>query len=343
MQTTKLLYIAKRHHLVYLFIKWFIVPIALVVFGLILSVFLNSLSSKDSISIISYPNAQGDKIVPIGKSLMQGQTINAEFVAQSNNLGILAIRFGTYKRAGSDIIIFRIKENSEKEWYYQTNYKVDQFQDNQLFTFGFPVIVNSKGKIYKFQIESTLGKKGDAVYVSSSEPIFVTKYKYSIKYAIHNIADTINFIGKKAIIPSPNLKDSFQYLLLLTPLIFYVFLALFNRKLRAKVYYGCLLLLSIIMTFSSGFNSLQDLRIIGIIWILGIFINQLKSEVTFLVAGVMVCLSSGAFISGNHYLSEKITFLVYWLLLIAVIELMLEIITRKRFEIGYKELLKMLL
>ena len=226
----------KTHHFFYLLLKWLIIPCALLLFGFFLYFFRN-FDTSEPVSIIAYPKTQKDIIAPIKTPLMKGEIITGEFVAHSNNLGILAIRFGTYKRAGNDILIFKIKEKGERDWYYQANYKVDQFQDNQLFTFGFPVIVNSKGKTYDFQIESTLGKKDDAIYVSPHEQIFVTKYKYSIKYALLNIGDTVNFIERKTTKPSSNVADSAQQLLHLTPFIFYVFFALFNKNLGAKVNY----------------------------------------------------------------------------------------------------------
>lgn len=337
----------RAHHFIYLLFKWLIIPCVLLVFGVLFVFgFFHSFlqNSNEPISVITYSKAPGDMITPMEKPLMKGEIITGEFVAKSNNLGTLAIRFGTYKRAGSDVIIFKIKEKNEKDWYYQTNYKVDQFQDNELFTFGFPVIANSEGKIYDFQIESTLGRKNDAIYVSSREPIFVTKYKYSLKYAVRNIGDTVTFLKRKIIIPSPTLKDVLQQLLYLTPLIFYVFFALFSKNLGAKVYYGCLLLLIIFVVLSPQFNvlTLQDFRTIAVFWMMGILIYRLKSEVTFLLGGILVSLSFAALLFGNNYISEKIAIFVYWSLVVAMIELILEVATRRRFKRGYKKFLNLL-
>lgn len=335
----------KAHHFIYLLFKWVIIPSillgAVLLFGPLLSFLFDS---SEPISIITYSKAPGDMITPMEKPLMKEKIITGEFVAQSNNLGTLAIRFGTYKRAGSDVIMFKIKEKGEKDWYYQANYKVDQFQDNELFTFGFPVIANSKGKVYDFQIESTLGEKNDAIYVTTREPIFVTKYKYSLKYAVTNIADTVNFLERKTLKPNRTLQSSLQELLYVTPFIFYVFFALFNRKLGAKIYYGCLSLFVIYLVFSPEFNSLtlQDFRTIGVFWIMGIIIYHFKSEVSFLLGGILLCLSFTSLLLGNTYLSEKIAIFVYWSLVVGMIELILEVAMRKRFERGYKKFLNLL-
>ncbi|MBI5044713.1 MAG: hypothetical protein HZC02_02200 [Candidatus Levybacteria bacterium] len=338
----QLLQAIKAHRFSYVFFKWLVIPGILLGLGLLLAL---SLNSSGPISIATYPQTHKDNIKPIEKPLMKGEKITGKFVAQSNNLGVLSIRFGTYKRAGNDILVFRIKENVEKNWYYQANYKVDQFQDNQLFTFGFPVVTNSKSKTYDFEIESTLGKKNDAVYVSPDQPIFITSYKYSIKYAATNIIDTANFLQKKAINPSAHLKDSLQQLLILTPLIFYLFFALFNNKLGAKIYYGCFSIFVILIASSAEFNSLvlQDFRIFGIFWVMSVVIYRLRSEATFFVAGILICLSLISSVFGNNYYGEKIAIFVYWLLLAAMIELSFEVVTRMKFKRGYKEFLKLII
>lgn len=118
--------------------------------------------------VLSLPNGE----------IYQGTKIISEFIATENNLGIIGFRFWTYYRLNDDYLIFRIREKNSLDWYYQNKYKADQFQPNQYFTFGFPVIENSKGKQYVFQIESSQGRPGIAVGVSEIEPVFITKFKY---------------------------------------------------------------------------------------------------------------------------------------------------------------------
>ena len=119
-------------------------------------------------------------VIPQGE-IYQDSKIIGEFISTDNNMGIVGFRFWTFYRLNDDYLIFRIRDKNSKEWYYQNKYKADQFQPNQYFTFGFPIILDSKGKTYVFEIESSQGRPGVAVGVSEVNPTFIIKYKYSLK------------------------------------------------------------------------------------------------------------------------------------------------------------------
>jgi hypothetical protein len=131
--------------------------------------------------------------------IYQGTKIVAEFTATENNLGIIGFRFWTYYRLNDDYLIFRIREKNSLDWYYQNRYKADQFQPNQYFTFGFPVIENSKGKQYVFQIESSQGRPGIAVGVSEIDPVFITKFKYPRDLITSSTSQFLWFVRTKLI------------------------------------------------------------------------------------------------------------------------------------------------
>ena len=84
--------------------------------------------------------------------ILAGEKVSGEFTAMSDFIGIVSVRFNTYARINNDILTFRIKEKGDKKWYYENIYKVDQFQPNQLFPFGFPPIQNSKIKYFKLRL-----------------------------------------------------------------------------------------------------------------------------------------------------------------------------------------------
>lgn len=137
-------------------------------------------------------------IIP-GGEIYQGEKIVGEFEATENYLGIIGFRFWTYYRLNDDYLIFRIREKKSLDWYYQNKYKADQFQPNQYFTFGFPVIENSDGKQYVFEIESSQGRPGIAVGASEIDPIFVAKYKYPRDFVTSSKSRFIWFVKTKSI------------------------------------------------------------------------------------------------------------------------------------------------
>src|SRR3989344_2578632 len=110
---------------------------------------------------------------------IKGDKVQGNIVSNENNLGMVLIRFYNYGRINEDTVAFRIKDNDKKNWYYENTYTVDQFQPNEYFTFGFPVIENSKNKNYYFEIESLKGIHLSAIAISEKTPRIALIYQYS--------------------------------------------------------------------------------------------------------------------------------------------------------------------
>jgi len=164
------------------------------------------------------------------QEITANRKISAFFLAKENYLGMVLIRFNTFQRINSDTLLFKLKENNKKTWYYQNYYKVDQFQPGQLFTFGFPIINNSKGKNYQIEIQSMHGKKGDAVAIYPAFPVMTVKYQFPKKQIISNPAELIYLFYKKFISSFFDLVFVMSSLVYLLPLIFYHLSRLFFRK-----------------------------------------------------------------------------------------------------------------
>lgn len=174
------------------------------------------------------------------KVLYKGNRVEGEFTAHYDNLGILAVRFRTFHRINTDFLRFQIKKKGDKNWYYSALYKVDQFQDNQLFPFGFPIIQNAKGKDFIFEIISEQGKKNNAVIIQDKVPmVFVAKYQYPkseikpggdkfVWYGIHKVLNTLR-----------ELSLSNVDILYFSPFLWYLFLLFLNAqsifKIRAPI------------------------------------------------------------------------------------------------------------
>jgi hemoglobin-like flavoprotein len=110
--------------------------------------------------------------------LLEGEKIAGQFMADQNFLGQVLIRFYNFDRINKDSVIFRLKEEGGQNWYYEHTYKTDQFLPNEFFTFGFPPILDSKGKTYTFEIESLAGQLEDAVTLSRDGPSAAVIYQY---------------------------------------------------------------------------------------------------------------------------------------------------------------------
>lgn len=103
--------------------------------------------------------------------ILRGEIYRQSFLSTSDSFGIIAVKFSNNNRINQDVLTFRIKEENDQDWFYENQYKTDQFQNNQFFTFGFPKLDNVQGKTFVFEIESMLGLKDDSVslFLTSSD------------------------------------------------------------------------------------------------------------------------------------------------------------------------------
>lgn len=130
--------------------------------------------------------------------LFKGEKITSKVKATEDIFGILLFRFAKLSDKVSDTVNFRIKKDGEDKWHYENNYKADQFQPDQYFTFGFPPFKNSKNNTYIFEIESLSGTGKNGIGVSQNEPQVALVYKYS-REDLKNFTKLSSFISKKII------------------------------------------------------------------------------------------------------------------------------------------------
>jgi len=97
--------------------------------------------------------------------ILKGEVYQQSFLSTADSFGIIAVKFSNNNKINQDVLTFRIKEENDKDWFYENQYKTDQFQNNQFFTFGFPKINDTQGKTFVFEIESLVGTEDDSVSV----------------------------------------------------------------------------------------------------------------------------------------------------------------------------------
>jgi len=205
------------------------------IFWLFLTV-LYVITFDTSFSIWSYNHPNSD-IKNVNYSLIyKGETFKGEFTAQDNNLGIVSIRFQTYVRPPynyEDTFLFKFKEKRSSKWYYQNTYRSGLIYDVAFFPFGFPQIVDSKGKIYDFEITSLNGNSINAVSISTRYPILQTKYKYSG----HELLQNKNELAKFLIVKFTNAFETpdviFSSFIYLLPFLFYLIWISFLERILA--------------------------------------------------------------------------------------------------------------
>ena len=160
--------------------------------------------------------------------LFKGEKISGKIKATENNFGILLFRFAQLSGNVKDTVVFRIKEEGKEDWYYVNNYRANQFQPDQYFTFGFPPFKNSKNHTYVFEIESLSGTYKNGIGVSLREPQVALAYKYT-RRDLANFNTLSSFIFKKFVYVARNV-NFLQNWQLVAAFVLYILLFLVLKK-----------------------------------------------------------------------------------------------------------------
>lgn len=297
----------KNHHR---WIYW-----SLILYWVILSyIYLQKLDP--SLSILIQENGASGLT---NRNLFSGDKVLQDFTPNYDNLGIVAIRFQTFGRINDDTLIFRLREKGESDWYYTANYKTDQFQDRELFPFGFPIIAKSKGKIFQFEIESKFGSESGHVKVDNLLPVVISKYQYNL----HNI-NLISSRGfKYLILKLGNLVGSlslvYPIIFYLLPLLFYTILRLSSLLWKRMGSY-LIILPFVFVAINQPFSLPQPTyweSVFIVSWSIYLLKNKLPSEANLIVALLALSYSIFQLIENNYPLAEKGVYWVFMFLLLA--------------------------
>ncbi len=291
-------------------------------------------NTYESFSTLNVDQQPRDKIASIGKPLYKNQKVTGQFTAKENYLGIIDFRFNTFNRINNDQLVFRLKEKNNPTWQVVNKYKTDQFQWNDAyFPFGFPVINNSKGKVYDFSIESLNGRKGNAVAISTTRPQFFTQYVFPLRELVHQPKALIYFLIKKVqfiLNEKVFLPIAFLYFL---PLIIYIELTvdISGFRLGRKIYSFFKENRKFLITISSiiGFFVYLFLidRVTGSIlfiqlflWLTLIYVYKFDSRKSFLLA-LCLLITLPVFILVNQLiLADRIAYIIYMTIFVGIIQ-----------------------
>lgn len=243
------------------FIKNFILMLVLWI-GL---TFWAILQYDKSFFILTYAHSdQSFVTLPDGK-ITKGKKVVGIIKAQENNFGSVSLNFNVGRRIAfskEDKLIFRIKEKSAKDWYYENVYRSGMMYDEPFYPFGFTPIANSKNKMYLFEIISTNGNLENAHAIKKSHPTIESRYVLNKGEVLKDPKKIIAFLFKKFYYKITTLELVFFSLIVSLPLISYLIWAsiLFKKleKTIKKNKYIGKILASMLGNFRKSFNLLED-------------------------------------------------------------------------------------
>jgi len=318
-------------------VKWIVLPFSLLFFWLVLSL---TLSSYRSFTVLQYPHYQNNINRFINRRLFKGDKLLGDFYAKNDHLGIVAIRMGDIPKVGyndEDILVFRIKEKKSPVWTYTNFYRSGRFTSGDYYTFGFNKANNSKGKEYIFELESTKGNIKSAIQITNSNPIYLTKYKFSKSDIFGNSNLLTSFLKEKMVTFLTNLDLLLSSFIFFLPLLFYVVWVLlpksstswtskkFQKQINTKTIQTLLIYAFILydVTFYEYINVGLMLGLLTL-WVGVSLINKQKSSATFKLSFILFFIS---LISIYFHLAisyDKASAFAYFLLIIGLIQSIIE-------------------
>ena len=340
---------------------WVIIPFLLFFLWLGLSLIY---TSQYSFSVIASPYEKNNFTVYKNSELLAKEKVSAQFRAKEDNLGIVSVRFYNFQRISKDRVTFRLKEKYQKKWYYEHTYKVDQFQSDKLFTFGFPIIPDSKNREYVFEIESLEGEIGDAIALGAVYPPFVAQYQYSKQELLKDRINAVNFLAKKIYYSFNDrnfLVSSYVYLL---PLIFYLILCFLTSgkpmtfvtsilwintqdHKRISITLGKNYILIFIYLFSVAISiifidelSIYVELVLIAIWIWLIKLYRFDNSISYILGFFLLLICPLLIILGQDIIAQRVAVWVYFYLAIGTIEAFAEMRWKFKNLVSYDQLLK---
>jgi len=261
--------------------------------------------------------------------LYKGQQLNGQFQASENNLGIVGLRVLPGNNAHSeqdDHLLFQIKEKGTTKWHYQNTYKGGFFRGYTYYPFGFPIISNSKGKIYQFRLTSLGGNKLNAITVVEKNPEMNASYQFSKSDLLHGRENILHFANKK-------LKDYFTdqqkqtvASIFFLPFIVFVLWTLFVKYSLLQRRFFLIVVVFIIfyqlilfstMIYAVIFSSL-------LLWMIAVYRNKLASDFTFVLCFIIFFVGQFFIFFKNNSGELESSFLIYFLLVIGICQMIWE-------------------
>lgn len=263
-------------------------------------------------------------VASVSGELLKGDQVTGTFHSAYTNLGIISLRFYNQDRDSKDVLVFRLREEGQSKWYYEAKYETDQFLPHKHFPFGFPVIKNSDGKNYQFQIESLKGATDSGILVDyPTPPVFTAKSFYPKAELLSDRGLFTYFLTNKLsnIFGDPEIRLN-AFLFFLPLLLYLVFF--FTKGLSYQ--FLTLLALSLSLYDLFWLTKSYDFLFISLLFFWALIVRRFRfeSRVAAVFALSFLAMTPIMLIFGQDAFAEKTAVWAYLFLCITVVQLVYE-------------------
>ena len=258
------------------------------------------LFDKVSFSVVTYQTKNNYKSYENSTELFDDKIFIGEFNAHDNNLGLIILSLGEYKKPknyNGEILKFRLREKGSDEWNFEQNYKLDLFDSQSSFMFGIPAVSDSKNKSYQFELSSNV--EDNINHVKLRDPgLFITGYQYPKSEILGGDINSAKFAYSKLVGSFTDPKFTISALLYLIPFIFVFGIYLLIKRIPLKKllnknfnrdHLKMLFLITLIILFPNYFYFDFTFLVITL-WIGAFIIYKFKSNASFILSLVLILL-----------------------------------------------------
>ena len=186
-----------------------------VVIGIIVGIFGYQDSFITSLSrVTSLPKTQQQF------RILSSSPYKGRFTASYDRLGIVRILVSTEGRINTNILVFRLREVGTTKWLVENTYVTDRFIDGEKYPFGFPIISDSKGKIYEYELTTIDGTEENTILIIPGNYSLQTEYIYSKALILADKQTMTWFLEEKAKEMFGSLPHAGYWLMCFLPVLF---------------------------------------------------------------------------------------------------------------------------
>lgn len=297
-----------------------IIPIFLILIAFLLT--LISIYKLDgNLTTMSYKHLNNFKLSLSKGTIKPGTILRGEFISEYNNLGIVGLPIESIDwgdPTDEREYVFRIREKGSASWITENRYKTNSFYRVDIFPFGFPTVINSKGKIFEFEFVSNNQSQPIQLHIGSRGSFIVSKYHFSKNSIITNFSSFKVFLEKKIIYSLAFGEVLYSFLLYLCLPIFYLLSIGLGMVLKKTVFAFFFFPILIYIFMLPNKNDFAFFTLISI-WVLIIYKSKLSNNINFYMS-IFFLLITYILVNLNISLpAEKFVEFAYMFLCIGII------------------------
>lgn len=208
---------------------FFLIPAGLLLSGVVFSLFFNPL---ESFSTLHYPsNNVSYTQMPSMGIIEDGDVIKGTFQSKDENLSTIMLNFDYNSRQIEDFeIVFKIKKDSEGEWFYQVKRHSQAFALKGYYVLGFPIINSQAGEKIDFEVQFNGISKKSTLTVDDDNFLAGTSYKFSKSVLLTSKQDLVVFSSKKIFLLLTNVNTLINLNMYFIAFVLYVIALLYFYK-----------------------------------------------------------------------------------------------------------------